>query len=126
MALENTGGHLTTYEIRKKRVELARQNFEEAGVSERVTVVHGDAHEEVTKLEKPIDLVFLDADKQGYLDYLQKLLPLVRPGGLIVAHNMTRSMADPRYVEAVTEDAELETFFVHEPGGGMGVTVKKR
>ena len=35
----------------------------------------------------PDDLLFIDADKQGYLDYLTKLLPLVRPGGLIVAHN---------------------------------------
>lgn len=126
MALENTGGKLTTYEIREERVKLARENFEKAGVSDHVTVVHGNAHEEVTKLDGQIDLLFLDADKQGYVDYLQKLLPQVRPGGLIVAHNMTEGMADPDYVEAITENPKLETFFVHEPGGGMGVTVKKR
>ena len=126
MALANTGGTLTTYEIRESRVELARENFERAGVSDRVTVIHGNAHEEVTKLDGQIDLLFLDADKQGYVDYLEKLLPQVRPGGLIIAHNMTERMADPDYVDAVTENPELETFFVHAPGGGMGVTVKKR
>lgn len=126
MALENTGGKLTTYEIREQRVQLARQNFEKAGVSDRVTVVHGDAHEEVKEVDESIDLLFLDADKQGYVDYLEKLLPRVSPGGLIVAHNMTPSMADPEFVEAITENPQLETFFVHEPGGGMGVTVKKR
>ncbi len=126
MALENTGGKLTTYEIREQRVQLARENFHRAGVSDRVTVVHGDAHEEVKDLDESIDLLFLDADKQGYVDYLEELLPQVNPGGLIVAHNMTADMADPEFVEAITENPKLDTFFVHEPGGGMAVTVKKR
>jgi predicted O-methyltransferase YrrM len=41
----------------------------------------------VAKVKETIDILFLDADKEGYLDYLNKLLPLVRPGGLIISHN---------------------------------------
>jgi len=91
-----------------------------------VTLVEGDAHEEVTKLKEPIDVLFLDADKEGYIDYLNKLMPLLRPGGLILAHNMNPGQADPRYVEAITTNPDLETLFLHMDGAGVGVTLKKR
>jgi len=87
LALRNTGGKLTTHEIDTGRIAMARENFKRAGVSDMVTLVEGDAHQTVTRLKEPIDILFLDADKAGYLDYLNKLLPLVRPGGLILAHN---------------------------------------
>ena len=86
----------------------------------------GDAHVEAAKLRDPIDLLFLDADKEGYLDYLRKLGPLVRAGGLIVAHNMASPRPDPRYVEAVTTDPALETVFLNMHEAGVGVTLKKR
>jgi len=126
LALQTTGGKLTTFEIDPKRAARARENFKRAGVESLVTIVEGDAHEEVGKLKEPIDILFLDADKSGYLDYLRKLLPLVRPGGLIVAHNMTPEMADPAFVKAITTDPALETLFVDLGRGGVGVTLKKR
>jgi predicted O-methyltransferase YrrM len=127
LALRTTGGRLTTHEIDPGRAALARENFKRAGVEGIVTLVEGDAHEEVTKLKGPIDILFLDADKSGYIDYLEKLLPLVRPGGLVVAHNMQPGMADPKYVEAITSNPDLETIFLNKsPWGGVGVTLKKR
>ena len=126
LALKATGGKLTTHEIDEGRARLARENFQRAGVDGIVTLVMGDAHKTVTKLNEPIDLLFLDADKGGYIDYLTKLLPLVRPGGLIVAHNVRRPAPDPRYIKAITADANLETLFLHMQGSGMGVTLKKR
>lgn len=48
-------------------------------MKEMITLVEGDAHQEITKLKEPIDVIFLDADKEGYIDYLAKLLPLLRP-----------------------------------------------
>ena len=125
LALRNTGGRLTTYEISPRKVKLARQNFEKAGVDTIITVV-GDAHEEVTKLKGSIDILFLDADKPGYPDYLKKLLPRVRPGGLILAHNMNFPAPDPDYIKAITSDPALETLFVLKDGAGIGVTLKKR
>lgn len=126
LALRATGGHLYTHELDPGRAETARANFEAAGVAELVTVIVGDAHETVKQHEGPIDVVFLDADKQGYLDYLEKLLPLVRPGGLVLAHNMRRPEPDPRYIEAITTDPRLETTFVLMDGAGLGITLKKR
>jgi predicted O-methyltransferase YrrM len=127
LALRTTGGRLTTHEIDAELAALARENFSRAGVEQMATVVEGDAHQEVTRLQEPIDILFLDADKSGYLDYLEKLLPRLRAGGLVVAHNMQPMMADPKYVEAITSDPSLETVFLNKSlWGGMGVTLKKR
>lgn len=126
LALMKTGGKLTTFEIDRARHELARQNFDRAGVLKQATLVLGDAHVEVTKLRDPIDLIFIDADKEGYLDYLLKLGPLLRPGGLVVAHNMQSPPPDPRYLEAVTTNPALETVFLNMHSAGVGVTLKKR
>jgi len=122
MALQKTGGKLTTYEIDAQRAAAARANFNRAGMADTITLVEGDAHEEVTKLKDPIDILFLDADKEGYIDYLTKLLPLIRPGGLIIAHNINPQMADPKYMEAITTNPNLETIV----RSGVGLTLKKR
>jgi caffeoyl-CoA O-methyltransferase len=126
MALRTTGGHLYTHEIDHDRAEIARKNFHEAGVADLVTIVEGDAHQTVSRYTEPIDVLFIDADKEGYTDYLQKLLPLVRPGGLILAHNMRQPRPDPRYIKAITTNPALETTFVLMDGAGIGVTLKKR
>jgi len=126
LGLAKTGGRLTTYEIDRGRHERARGNFEKAGVLARATLVLGDAHAEATKLKEPIDLLFIDADKEGYPDYLNKLGPLVRAGGLIAAHNMASPPPDLRYVEAVTTQPAHETVFLNMHDAGMGVTLKKR
>jgi caffeoyl-CoA O-methyltransferase len=122
IALEKTGGKLTTFELDPGRAALARAHFKKAGVDRLITLVEGDAHENITKLEGPVDVVFIDAEKEGYLDYLKKMLPLVRPGGLILAHNLNMV---PGYVKAVTTNPDLETVFYME-GNQLGVTLKKR
>lgn len=122
LALRNTGGKLTTFEIDPGRAATARKHFEQAGVSGLVTIVEGDAHQTVSRLKGPIDVVFIDADKEGYADYLNKLLPLVRPGGLILAHNVDMA---PDYMKAVTTSPDLDTA-VFSLGNGLGITLKKR
>jgi len=121
LALQATGGHLTTFELDHQRAVTARRHFHDAGVDNMVTIVEGDAHENITKLKGPVDVAFLDADKGGYVDYLRKILPLVRPGGLILAHNVEMV---PDYVKAVTTSPDLETIFYME-GGGLAITLKK-
>jgi len=122
LALEKTGGRLTTFELDKTRAALARKHFQMAGVERRITIVEGDAHENIRALKGPIDVVFVDAEKEGYVDYLNKLLPLVRPGGLILAHNVDMV---PDYMRAVNANAALDTV-VYSSGGGLAVTIKKR
>lgn len=122
LALTKTGGRLQTFEINPGRIATARGHFKNAGVDGIVTVVEGDAHENVTKLKGPIDVVFIDADKEGYVDYFEKVAPLVRPGGLILAHNLDSA---PDYVKAVSTNRDFETV-VYLDGGQLGVTLKKR
>jgi caffeoyl-CoA O-methyltransferase len=124
MALSSTGGKLITYEINEDRVKMARDNFKKAGVSDMVTVVQGDAHEMIKQIKEPIDVLFLDADKDGYVDYLNKLLPQVREGGLVLAHNISSRGEIADYYRAVTTNPDLETVFF-EQGSGLGISIKK-
>ncbi len=119
LALTSTGGRLTTFEIDARRAAQARSHFQEAGVAERVTVVEGDAHKNLGVVKGPVDLVFIDADKEGYPDYLARLLPLVRPGGILVADNI--GMA-PAYAAAVGRNPDLDTVLTN----GMSISLKKR
>jgi len=126
LALRSTGGKLITHEIDPGRARMARENFKEAGVDDLITIIEGDAHDKVKQHKEPIDILFLDADKQGYIDYLNKLLPLIRPGGLILAHNMNPRQADPDYIKAITTNPDLETLLLLKERAGVGVTLKKR
>jgi predicted O-methyltransferase YrrM len=111
LALEETDGRLTTIEIDKERYDLARRNVKEAGLSRRITCIRGDAHVEVTKLEGPFDFIFLDADKEGQIDYFNKLYPKkLLPGGILAVHNAIRQanfMKD--YLEMIQKHPDFDT-----------------
>jgi predicted O-methyltransferase YrrM len=126
LALKKTGGKLITFEIDAGRAATARKYFQQAACDSVITVVEGDAHQKIVTLGKqPLDLVFIDADKEGYVDYLHKLLPLVRSGGLLLAHNVTMPTVAEGYLKAVKANSGLETF-IYSEGAGMSVTLKKR
>jgi len=122
MALQKTGGKLNTFEYDAGRAATARRHFKQAGVESIVNITEGDAHQTVQRLKEPIDILFIDADKEGYVDYLNKLLPLVRPGGLILAHNVDMVR---EYIDKVNANPALETTYYME-GGGLAITLKKR
>jgi len=126
LALRKTGGKLYTHDIDPGRLAVARANFKKAGVLDLIEIVEGDAHETAVKNKEPIDVLFIDAEKDGYDRYLEELLPLVRPGGLILAHNMHYPPPNPRYLEAVTTNPDLDTSFVLMDGPGLAITIKKR
>ncbi len=111
LALEETGGRLTTIEIDKERHDLARQHVSEAGLSQRITLIHGDAHGEVTKLAGPFDFVFMDADKEGQVDYFKKLYPKkFTPGGILAVHNATRQASSMRdYLDMIRKHPDFDT-----------------
>jgi predicted O-methyltransferase YrrM len=105
------GGRVLTLELDPKHAAVARSNLEAAGLADRVEVLVGPALETLARLRSkaadPFDLVFIDAEKQDYPDYLAAVLPLCRPGTLIVADNVVRRGAvvdgsdpDPRVVGA--------------------------
>ncbi len=120
------GGKVYTHEIDPEKIKIARANFKKAGVDDVITIIAGNAHETIKEHKEPIDVLFLDAEKKGYIDYLQQLLPLIRPGGLILGHDMHRPMPDPRYIEAITKNPDLDTSFIMMESFGISMTVKKR
>jgi predicted O-methyltransferase YrrM len=95
-------GALISFEIDEHHADVARNNVERAGLSDIVEVRVGDAHELLSDLiengEGPFDLIFIDADKEGYPDYLNASLRLVRPGSVILGDNTIRggTVLNPR------------------------------
>jgi caffeoyl-CoA O-methyltransferase len=95
-------GELISLELDEHHADVARNNIERAVLSDIVEVRVGNAHKLLTDLiekgEDPFDFVFIDADKEGYPDYLEASLQLVRPGSLILGDNTIRggTVLDPQ------------------------------
>ena len=95
------GGALISLEIDEHHARVARNNIERAGLSDIVEIRVGDAHELLAALaeddEGPFDLIFIDADKESYPEYLDWSLRLSQPGSLILGDNAIRegSVIDP-------------------------------
>jgi len=111
LGLEETGGRLTTVEMDGERYNLARRHVNEAGLSMRVTCLRGDAHMEMANLQGPFDFVFLDADKEGQVDYFQKLYPRkLVPGGILAVHNAIRQADSMReYLDMIRKHPDFDT-----------------
>jgi len=88
-ALEH--GKLVTLEIDPARAATARRFLDDAGVGERVEIVEGDARETLAQLDGPFDLLFLDAKKDQYRDYLRLAEPLMSERALLVVDNLLMS-----------------------------------
>jgi predicted O-methyltransferase YrrM len=102
------GGRLVTLEIDSAHADVARRNMARAGVSDRVDLILGPALETLPRLAAehrgPFDLIFIDADKVNYPDYLTWSLRLSRHGTLIIADNVVR---DGAIVKPDSEDENV-------------------
>lgn len=87
-------GHLVSLEANSDYAQIARTNIERAGLSDVVSIEVGAAAQTLEKLvadhAEPFDMIFLDADKKSYPEYLRLSLQLSRPGTLIVGDNVIR------------------------------------
>jgi predicted O-methyltransferase YrrM len=101
------GGMLLSIEAKADRAKQARDNFARAGLSERATVIVGDALLIVAKVTGPFDLIFQDGDKLQYEPMLERLVALLRPGGLLVTDNILWSgEVVPGFVDTPRQDAD--------------------
>lgn len=82
-------GRIITFESTAEHAHMAREHFETYPGGDRITLIEGDAHEQLLKLplDGLVDMVFIDADKGGYPHYLVWAKQHLRPGGLLVADN---------------------------------------
>jgi predicted O-methyltransferase YrrM len=117
-ALVDTSGEITTIERLPRKVMLAQKHFEQAGVNSFVTLLEGAGLEVVPTLTGQYDLIFLDADREKYEEYLELLLPRLVPGGFIIVDNVFdygHQMAG--YLARVQNDPRLETMIVPVDNG---------
>ncbi len=125
-ALAQTGGRLITLEIDKHRHELALENFRKAGLEHLIDARLGDARTMIPEIEGRWDLVFIDGWHADYSTYLELILPNVRAGGLVVAHNVkSHAHLMREFLAAIEKDPTLVTHFLVDGRSGLSVSQKK-
>ena len=82
------GCQIVTIENYDKRIPIARQNFERAGKSDQITLLEGDATEVLKTLEEPFDMIFMDAAKGQYINFMSDVLRLLKKDGVLVSDNV--------------------------------------
>src|SRR5262245_54355392 len=132
----STDGMLLTMEMDPERGREAQENFRLAGLASRASVIMGDAQRMIAKVAGPFDLIFQDGDKKLYVPMLDRLVALLRPGGLLVTDNVlwdgkvvlaerdetTRAIAD--YNERLAAHPALLTTIV-PMRDGVSISVKR-
>jgi caffeoyl-CoA O-methyltransferase len=106
-------GHIVTCEVEPRHAELARRHIAASPFADRIEVRLGRALDTILGLDGPFDLVFIDADKTGYIDYYEAVLPKLAPRGVIVADNTLwgGAVADP--TDAGERTKEVRAFNDH-------------
>lgn len=103
---DNGGGHILTTEMVESKAATAQETFVKAGLNQYITVLTGDARSTLADVKGPVDFVFLDGMKGLYRDILLILEPILSPGALIVADNIT--MADTTaYVDRIRHSPDI-------------------
>ena len=110
------GGSIVTCDVNEETTAVARRYAEEAGVADRIEFRVGPGVETIATLEGPFDLAFIDADKGGYVDYYEAVLPKLSPRGVIAADNTLfgldgdgeNAQAISRFNEHVLHDDRVE------------------
>jgi len=94
-------GTIVTCDVNEETTAVARRYAEEAGVTDRIDFRVGPGIETLATLEGPFDLAFIDADKEGYVDYYEAILPKLSPEGVIGADNTLFGSGGPN--DEITE-----------------------
>ena len=125
LGLQQTGGTLTTIEFDPARAKTAADNVRRAGLARTVTVVPGDAFQQIPKLAGEFDFVFLDAWKRDYKRFFDMVFPRLRPGGLFLAHNVVNKEIEMRdFLGTIQNNPAVMTTIVRPGSEGMSVTYK--
>lgn len=81
-------GKLITIEMRDEEADIAQNFFNRSAFKDQIELIRGDAKKIIPELSETFDLVFIDADKTGYIEYFNLVLPKVRKNGFIFADNI--------------------------------------
>ena len=126
MGLRDTGGTLVSIEYDPVRAKELADNIKRAGLTDVVTVVAGDAFQQVPTVSGSFDFVFLDAWKKDYKRFLDLTLPRLNKGGLFVAHNVVNKRSEMGdFLDAIWKSPSLWTTIVSPSSEGMSVSVRR-
>jgi len=106
------GGHIDACELSPERAAFAQSWFDRSPHGSKITLHVGPAAETIARLEGELDLVFIDADKEGYVDYYELVLPRLAARGLIVADN---TLAAGRVVDGAPAVARFNEHVTADP-----------
>jgi len=121
-AAQHNGGRVTGTEILPERAADANRNLADAGLDAVARVVAGDARTTVASLPGPFDIVFIDAEKDDYVDHFQAVADRVRLGGLILADNViSHDLSEYQAMLRSSSDVETVTIPI---GRGVEFTLK--
>jgi predicted O-methyltransferase YrrM len=122
------GGSIDTCEVEEKHAAVARRYVEEAGYADRITIHLGPALETIERLEGDFDFVFIDADKENYVNYYEAVLPRLSDRGLIAADNTLWSgrVIDESEQDEATEAIRAFNDHVREDRRVVGVMLTVR
>ena len=94
MAKNLKKGRITSIEANKKNSEAAKLNIQRAGLSDKIEIINGDALEIIPGLDNKFDMIFIDAEKKGYMKYLKAAEQKMTKNAVVVADNVKRFEKD--------------------------------
>lgn len=131
---------IDTMEIGKNNIIMAKQFFSKLKISEKINIIEGDASKLINKLDKKYDLIFLDADKEDYLYYYNKIPELLKKEGILIVDNLlwhgySAEENPPKgFINSAKYIKEFNRVFVNDYrfestilsiGDGLGFAIKK-
>ncbi|MBI4163095.1 MAG: class I SAM-dependent methyltransferase [Candidatus Aenigmarchaeota archaeon] len=121
-----TGPKIVSLEIDPKAAQIAKQNIEKAELSNKIEIIVGDAKNTIKKLDVILDMIFIDAKKDEYIDYLKLCEKNMHKGTIVVADNVKKFADDvENYLDHVRKSGLYESKY-HDFGfDAMEVSIRK-
>jgi predicted O-methyltransferase YrrM len=120
-------GRIDTIEINPQSAELARNNIERVGYTERIHIHIGNALEVIPAIDREFDMVFIDAAKDEYFDYLKLAEPKLKRGGVVFADNAKMFAGQMHnFLDYVRNSGKYQSQFIDVGFDGVEVSIKKK